>query len=68
MDLGDEEGSYSTNRYYHTPNPKRKTKLQWGKKSLEYLISLRRETKFYNVTKFGKEIEGTISATYDRFT
>ncbi|MDA4112417.1 MAG: DUF115 domain-containing protein [Thaumarchaeota archaeon] len=68
MDFGRVEGSYSVNRYSDSPNPKRQTKLLWGKKSLEYLISIYPETKFYNVTKFGLQIEGTVRASYDRFS
>jgi uncharacterized Rossmann fold enzyme len=68
MDFGKDEGKYSVNRYSSGTNPRRSIKLEWGRKSLEYLISQKREIQFYNVTKFGVEIGGTKRVNYDRFT
>lgn len=63
MDYGIEEGRYSKNRYGRPANPKRPLKLDWGKKSLEFLIS-NSGTRFENVTKFGVEISGAKRVSY----
>jgi 2-amino-4-hydroxy-6-hydroxymethyldihydropteridine diphosphokinase len=64
MDFGKEEGSFSINKYKPDENPKRLLKLEWGKKSLEYLISERDSTCFQNVTRFGVEIRGAPRIPY----
>ena len=68
MDFGKDEGAYAINRYSSGTPPRRWIKLEWGKKSLEYLISQRREIKFYNVTKLGVEISGAERVDYEYFT
>jgi 2-amino-4-hydroxy-6-hydroxymethyldihydropteridine diphosphokinase len=69
MDFGYEEGKYSVNRYEQPPNPKRPLKLEWGRRSLEYLISESKGTiRFENVTKFGVEIDGAAKLRYEEIT
>ena len=65
MDFGDKEGRYSVNRYNVSDNPRRVLKLQWGKKSLEYLIQYARSIKFQNVTRHGMEVEGAGRISYE---
>jgi len=64
MDFGSDEGRFSVNRYSNARNPKRPLKLEWGKKSLEFLISNARKTRFQNVTKLGLEINGAPKVEY----
>jgi uncharacterized Rossmann fold enzyme len=68
MDFGKEEGKFSVNRYSAQGNSQRILKLDWGRKSLEYLISQKTNIRFYNVTKFGLEIAGSMRVQYARFT
>ena len=68
MDFGKVEGAFSVNRYSTMQNPRRNLKLEWGRKSLEYLISQKKAIKFYNVTKFGRKIEGAATIDYERVT
>jgi uncharacterized Rossmann fold enzyme len=68
MDFGKEEGKFSVNRYSAQGNSERILKLDWGKKSLEYLISQKTNIKFYNVTQSGVEIAGSMRVQYARFT
>jgi len=68
MDFGKEEGPYSINRYKSGKNPKRPLKLEWGKKSLEYLITKSGQICFQNATRFGSEISGAPRITYEEVT
>ncbi len=68
MDFGEEEGSYSVNRYSSLRNPKRAHKLAWGVKSLEFLIASYPTVPFRNVTKFGIRIEGAPRTGYAELT
>lgn len=68
MDFGDVEGEYSVNKYDLISNPKRPLKLEWGKKSLEFLITIRPEIQFRNVTKYGLEIRGAKKTLYEELT
>jgi 2-amino-4-hydroxy-6-hydroxymethyldihydropteridine diphosphokinase len=65
MDFGKKEGNYSISKYHSEINPKRPLKLEWGKKSLEFLIGNRKEIRFRNVTKFGEEIQRAQKIMYD---
>jgi hypothetical protein len=56
------------NRYSARSNSQRILKLDWGRKSLEYLISQKTNIKFYNVTQFGVEIAGSTRVKYEFFT
>ena len=66
MDFGPEEGEYSRNRYSGSKNAMRDRKLDWGKKSIGLLIQMNPNTKFWNVTRFGLEIDGAPKVSYER--
>ena len=68
MDFGKEEGVRSKNRNDDGTNLQRHSKLQWGKRSLEFLIRSRPEIRFLNATKYGEEIAGAPKVTYDKIT
>ena len=69
MDFGAAEGSFSVNRYDRTRSRNREKKLEWGRKSLEYLISLcSSRIEFVNVTKFGADIAGAKKVSYESLT
>ncbi len=65
MDFGEKEGRYSLNRYGAARNPKRPLKLEWGKRSLEFLIQNCPAVRFQNVTKNGVEIRGIPKIAYE---
>jgi len=64
MDFGTGEGEFSLNRYGQPKNPKRPLKLEWGKKSLEFLIENSPSIRFLNVTAQGVEIRGLSKVPY----
>lgn len=68
MDFGEKEGRYSKNRYANSRKANRALKLEWGKRSLEFLIARRRSITFQNVTRFGVEIEGAQRTKYTELT
>lgn len=68
MDFGEKEGRYSLDRYNSSRNTNRALKLDWGKKSLEFLISSHRSINFRNVTRFGAEIKGARRTDYLELT
>ncbi len=68
MDFGTEEGEFSKNRYSKAINPSRATKLEWGKRSLEFLVPRCPSIRFQNVTKNGVEIEGVPIVSYSSIT
>jgi len=63
MDFGVEEGKFSVNRHGRPRNPRRPLKLEWGKKSLEFLIE-NAPTRFVNVTLRGVDIKGARKIPY----
>lgn len=65
MDFGAEEGRFSSDRYSKAWNSKRPLKLDWGKRSLEFLIRNSTKIEFVNVTAKGHEIRGAPKARYD---
>ncbi|MHB1869159.1 MAG: 6-hydroxymethylpterin diphosphokinase MptE-like protein, partial [Nitrososphaerales archaeon] len=68
MDFGGTEGKHSKNRYVVGTSPLRPSKLQWGKRSLEFLIQSRPEIRFANATKHGEEIVGAPKVSYEKIT
>ena len=68
MDFGGAEGKHSKNRYVVGTNPQRPSKLQWGKRSLEFLIQSRPDIRFANATKYGEEIAGAPKVSYEKIT
>lgn len=65
MDFGSEEGHHSKSRYEKYANPNRRTKMIWGKKSLEFLVQKRPDIRFLNITKFGEELDGVEKKSYE---
>lgn len=72
MDFGPIEGSFSKSRVKTTQDNGvkdfRKIKLEWGKRSLEYLISQRPVIEFFNVTRWGVDIAGARRVEYAQIT
>lgn len=65
MDFGLREGDYSKDRYNVKVSQDRRTKLEIGLKSLEFLITKSPGSTFINVTAEGEEIKKASKKTYE---
>ena len=65
MDFGSVEGEHSKNRHGGFANPKRSVKMNWGRRSLEFLVKKRPDIKFLNITRFGEELDLVPKMSYD---
>ncbi len=68
MDFGSAEGRHSKNRYNASTNPKRSVKMNWGRRSLEFLVEKRPDIRFLNITKFGEELDRIPKVSYNTLT
>ncbi|MDG6996003.1 MAG: DUF115 domain-containing protein [Nitrososphaerota archaeon] len=68
MDFGRQEGAFSKSRRQRViDDNKRRTKLELGKSSLEFLIQIKKEIRFRNLTRYGQEITGAPKVSYSEF-
>ena len=65
MDFGFREGAYSKDRYNGNVSSDRRTKLEIGLNSLEFLITKSPRIAFINVTAEGEEIKRTSRKSYE---
>ena len=68
MDFGSQEGAFSKSRRQGViDDQRRRTKLELGKSSLEFLIQIKKGIRFRNLTRFGQEIAGASRVSYSEF-
>jgi 2-amino-4-hydroxy-6-hydroxymethyldihydropteridine diphosphokinase len=68
MGFGRVEGKYSLSRYGTNTGVRRELKLEWGRRSLEFLISKSPKIQFVNVTENGADIKGALKMDYSNLS
>lgn len=66
MDFGTREGRHSKNLYDVSINPNREAKMDWGKRSLEFLVTRRPKIRFFNITKSATDVKGATTVSYQK--